>query len=385
MTQRGSVRKRGATWTAYWTIASPDGVRRQRTKGGFTSKREAQAFLNETLASIGTATYTAPSKLTLGRYLRDHWLPTVRATTRASTWDSYRRHVEQHIAPVIGGIPLQQLGPQHLDRFYADKLAAGRLDGSRGLSVKTVRNIHAVLHKALRDAERKQLVARNVAASADPPRQQQRPIDRARTWTPEQLRQFLEAMRPHRLYAAFLLAATTGMRRGEILGLRWQDIDFEQRRLAVRQTVVSVAYEVQVSAPKTSKGRRTIAVDARTLAALTSHLEQQDRERVLVGDGYAPLDLVFAREDGKPIHPDLFSQIFDRTVAKLPLPRIRFHDLRHTHATLGLAAGVAPKVMSERLGHATVAFTQDVYVQAIPRLEHEAAETIADLISGTGP
>jgi integrase len=234
---------------------------------------------------------------------------------------------------------LQQLSAQYLDRFYAAKLAGGRLDGSKGLSVKTVRNIHALMHKALRDAERKQLVSRNVAANADPPKQTHRSFDKTQTWSAEQVMTFLNAMSSHRLYAAYLLAVTTDMRRGEILDLRWQDLDFDSHKLAVRQTVVSVAYEIQLSAPKTAKGRRSIPLDAGTLTELAAHRRAQDHERKLVGIGYADNDLVFAREDGRPIHPDLFSQIFDRTVAKLDVPRIRFHDLRHTHATLGLAAG----------------------------------------------
>ena len=242
-------------------MPGPDGSRRQRTKGGFTTKHDAQTFLTQQLASLTSATYAEPSKLTLGQYLLDYWLPTVRSTTRPSTWDAYRRAVEQHIVPALGGVSVQRLTPHQLDRFYADKLQGGRLDGTSGLSVKSVRNLHALLHKALRDAERKQLVSRNVATSADPPKQAHRTIDRAQTWTPDEFRVFLNAVRPHRLYAAFLLAATTGMRRGEILGLRWCDVDFEQRRAAVRQTIISVAYEVQLSSPKTAKGRRSLAVD----------------------------------------------------------------------------------------------------------------------------
>jgi integrase len=138
----------------------------------------------------------------------------------------------------------------------------------------------------------------------------------------------------------------------------------------------------KLSSPKTAKGRRSLAVDDATLAALTAHRRGQINERTLIGDSYSDLDLIFAREDGRPIHPDLFSQTFHRTVARLPVPRIRLHDLRHTHATLGLRAGVPPKVMSERLGHATVAFTQDVYGHSLPWREREAADTIAPLMLG---
>jgi integrase len=201
-----------------------------------------------------------------------------------------------------------------------------------------------------------------------------------KTWTAEELRTFLKALADSRLEAAYTLAATTGMRRGEVLGLRWQDIDFDRKRLAVRQTVLCVNYQIIFGTPKTAKGRRSITLDVVTLAALQAHRRRQIAEKGELGSAYLDNDLVFAKLNGSPLNPDYFSQYFDRTVARLALPRIRLHDLRHTHATLGLAAGIYPKVMSERLGHATVAFTQDVYMHTIPRLEEEAADQMASLI-----
>ena len=201
-------------------------------------------------------------------------------------------------------------------------------------------------------------------------------------WTAEELRVFLAAIDGHRLEAAYVLAATTGMRRGEVLGVRWSDLDSGRSRLAVRQTVVCVGYQITFGTPKTARGRRLIALDPITMAALAKHRQQQVDERAVLVDGFTDNDLMFAKVDGSPINPDYFSQAFDRTVAKLPIRRIRLHDLRHTHATIGLAAGIPPKVMSDRLGHATVAFTQDIYMHAIPRLEDEAAEQMADLIFG---
>jgi integrase len=153
------------------------------------------------------------------------------------------------------------------------------------------------------------------------------------SWTAQELSTFLDATSEHHLFSALLLAASTGMRRGEVLGLRWQDIDFANSRLAVRQTVITVNYEVLMSTPKTGKGRRSIALDSRTLSALKEQRKRQLEERMSVGS-YDDQGLVFARPDGGPLHPDFFSQSFDRFVAKSKLPRIRLHDLRHTHATL---------------------------------------------------
>lgn len=376
--QRGFVRKRGTTWTAYWTDLSSD--RRQRTKGGFRTKKEALAHLAEILGRLQRGEVVEASKLTFGAYLTDQWLPLAKRSVRQTTWDSYDRMLRNHVIPVIGGVPIQDLTASHLDGLYTDLLTGGRKDGQEGgLSAKTVRYLHTTLQKALRDAERKQLVYRNVAQAADPPKPGSRSKE-MRTWSAEEVGIFLTTMAEHRLSAAYLLAASTGMRRGEILGLRWRDVDFVTGRVAVRQTITSVNYEIIVGEPKTSRGRRSIAIDSTTAKALRDHRKRQQSERKAMGEGFKDQDLVFCRPDGSPIHPDYFSQTFDRTVARVGLRRIRLHDLRHTHATLGLAAGVPAKVMSDRLGHATVAFTQDVYMHAIPQLEADAADQIADLI-----
>ena len=338
--------------------------------------------MTETLVRLRRGDVVEPTKLTLGDYLTDHWLPMMQRSVRKTTWDSYDRIIRNHVVPRIGWVPLQDLRAAHLDRLYTDLLREGNLNKKEGggLSPKTVRYIHTTLHKALKDAERKQLVLRNVAQAADPPKIRAAGSAELTTWSGEEVGTFLKAMEEHRLYAAYLLAASTGMRRGEVLGLRWIDIDFKARRLAVRQTVTAVNYRVEIGTPKTARGRRSIALDSTTVKALQEQLKRQLAERAKVAEGFTDRGLVFCKPDGSPIHPDYMSQTFDRTVARLGLRRIRLHDLRHTHATLGLAAGIAPKIMSDRLGHATVAFTQDVYMHAIPQLESDAADQIADLI-----
>ncbi len=205
------------------------------------------------------------------------------------------------------------------------------------------------------------------------------------TWTAGELGRFLDFVVDDRLYGAWVLAATTGLRRGEVLGLRWSDVDLDSGRLAVRQTLVSVAYETKFSTPKTKRGRRSVSLDATTVMALRSHRKRQLEERMEWGPAYQDSGLVVTRENGVLVHPDRFTQMFDKHVKNSGLPRIRLHDLRHTHATLALAAGVHPKVLSERLGHATVAFTLDVYSHAVPALQEEAAERVASLIFKAGP
>jgi integrase len=373
---KGTVIKRGKSWSVVLDLGrDAAGKRKREWHSGYRTKKDAERARIELLSSIDKNTHVSPSKLTVNNFLADEWLPAIRASVRPSTLDSYEQMIRVHVAPTLGATKLQKLTAAQLNGFYADLLEGGRRDG-KGLAPKSVRNIHVVLRKALGDAVRWNLLTRNPAEFADPPKLVDSGRREMASWTAQELSTFLDATSDHHLFAAWLLAASTGMRRGEVLGLRWQDIDFNNSRLGVRQTVITVNYEVLLSTPKTVKGRRSIALDSRTLATLKEHRKRQLEERMSVGI-YHDKGLVFARPDGGPIHPDFFSQSFDRLVAKTKLPRIRLHDLRHTHATLALQAGVHPKVVSERLGHSSVSFTMDVYSHAIPAMQADAAEAVA--------
>jgi site-specific recombinase XerC len=229
---RGFVRKRGSTYTWYFDVPDPmTGKRRQYSKGGFRTKRECQQALNEALSTLRTGTFVEPSQRTVAGFLVEEWLPAMRPPrVRPSTWLSYRKNVERHIVPALGHLPLQRLTPAQLTAFYRGLLSSGHRQGSGGLAPKTVRNIHGALHAALRDAVRWGYVARNVAAAADLPKGM---APEMRVWSPEQLRAFLDQVRDDRLYAAWLLLATTGMRRGEVAGPRWVDVDLDAGRLVV--------------------------------------------------------------------------------------------------------------------------------------------------------
>jgi integrase len=217
---RGSIKKRGSSWTAVYDEPSQDGKRKQRSKGGFATRREATRYLNDQLARIDGGSYSEPSKLTLRDYLETEWFPSVEATLRPLSLRRYRSTVKHHIVPHIGGIRLQQLSAGHLNGLYR------RLEQD-GLSPASRRLVHAVIGRALRDAERWQRVPRNVARLADPPA---RPQSRAIAWTDTELRRFLEHVQDDRLYALWRLAATTGMRRGELLGLTWRALDLDAGR-----------------------------------------------------------------------------------------------------------------------------------------------------------
>jgi len=380
---RGYTAKKGNRYYAviYEGVDPLTGKERRRWYAAGPRKADAQQMVTELMKRKHDGEYRPPDRVTLGSYLTDRWLPTKRAQLRLSTFDSYRRNIKLHVIPRIGHIPLQRLTPEDLDSLYAT-LAEDRANGRRGLAPKTIHSIHQMLHKALADAERKGSVVRNVAALADPPKLSSAKKRAMRVWDAEQLRQFLDSIEQHRLYPAFYLAASTGMRRGEVLGLQWTDVDLDGRRLSVSQALLSVSYAIQIGDVKTGPSRRTIDLDPRTVSVLRSWRKRQLEERLALGENYQDHGLVFTGPEGTPIHPDFFSQTFDRKVGRSGLPRIRLHDLRHGHASLLLKSGVPVKVVSERLGHATPAFTMTVYQHVLPGMQAEAATTFANLVFG---
>jgi len=377
---RGHVRKRGKTWTSYWFVVDPDGKRVQKSKGGFRTKQLANEHLTAQLGSIQRGEYVEPTKLTVGEFLQAKWLPAIAATIRPTTLVSYRMHVEKYVVPRIGGVQLQTVSGDTLNKLYAELLEGGRIKREGGLSPASVRRIHATVHRAFRDALRWNRVVRNPADAADPPRARATRPSEHQVWNAAELKCFLAAVESDRLYPAFAVAATTGLRRGELLGSRWADLDFETARLAVRQTLITVQNKMVFSTPKTTRGRRNIPLDQHTLAILRAHRARQAEERLAWGPGYQDHDLIFAWESGAPINPNTLSQKFDRLVGRLGLPRIPFHGLRHGYASMSLSVGVPTKVVSDRMGHATSAFTQDQYMHAIPSLQEDAAEKVAALI-----
>jgi integrase len=355
------------------------GRRRQKWHSGFRTKREAEKGLTALLAAQDTGTYVAPQKITLGEYLADRWLPAIEATVRPTTFAGYRAHVRVYVIPALGSIPLQSVTTDQLSTFYLQLHRTGGRDGG-ALAPATVRRVHATLHRGFRDAMSWGYLNRNPAALAVKPKQRSAGSVEMKTWTADELRRFLDRVRDDRLFLAWRLAASTGLRRGELLGLRWQDVDLDAGRVSVRQTPTTVGNKVAFGEPKTARGKRNIALDGVTIGALRTWRARQAQERLAFGPAWQDTGLVFSREGGSLIHPDTFSFWFDRHVRAADIPRIRLHDLRHTHATLALQAGVPAKVVSERLGHATVAFTLDVYSHVVPALQENAAERIAALV-----
>lgn len=296
---------------------------------------------------------------------------------KPSTLHSYRRNLQIHVLPTLGGKKLQQLTPVMLNKLYA-MLAAATPDRD-GLSPKTIRYIHTTIHKALADAADSDLIQRNPAGRAKPPRVNSGASASVASWNTSELSAFLDAVKELRLGPIWRLAAMTGMRRGKILGLRWADVDLDAARLSIRHALVAVGYDVIESTPK-SHNARVVDLDTETVAQLRAHCQRQQEERELWGADYEDHDLVVAKENGEAIHPHTFSQSFERIITKAGLRKIRLHDLRHTHASLALKAGVPVKVISERLRHESQAFTLKQYAHVIPGMQAEAAAQVAALI-----
>jgi integrase len=356
-----------------------DGRRRQKWHGGFRTRREAEAARAQLVNDVNNGAYVIPGRTTLSEWIRDSWLRMTEPRVKPTTFHSYRQNLELHVIPVLGQKRLQQLTPPMLTGLYGRLAQAS--EERRGLSAKTISYIHSTLHKVLSDAVDSGLLIKNVAAAAKPPRPNRRATDGIQAWEPNELARFLQAVRGSRLEAIWRLSAMTGMRRGEVLGLRWCDVDLDRARLSVRQALVAVGYEVVHSTPK-SHGARVIDLDAETVNQLRAHREGQTKERAEWGNDYRNQDLVVAKENGEPIHPHTFSQTFERLIEKHCLRKIRLHDLRHTHATLALKAGVPVKVISERLGHESPAFTLKQYAHVIPGMQAEAAAQVAAMIDG---
>jgi integrase len=381
----------GERWSiVYRAYDRERGARRQFRKGGFVSKAEAQKALRKALQQVDDGEHVTPSSFTLRAFVEQRWLPAVQGELRPSTFSSYSRNLRLHVLPALGATSLQRLDAGQLQALYGVLLARGRKDHKEGraLSVRTVRYIHTILKSALQAAVEWDLVRTNPAAKVKSPKQSAATgPEGMRTWDRDQVRASLASTEGDRLRTLWLVLLTTGMRRGEALGLCWDAVDLDTGRLKVTRTLVDLGPggEPVWSDPKTLAGRRVIALDSGTVAALRTHRAQQLTDRLAVGAGWSACakgdgGLVFTMPDGGPLHPERLSRRFQAGTRRAGLPMIRLHDLRHTHATLALEAGVNAKVMQERLGHADVSITLRVYSHVSQTLASDVAEQVARLI-----
>ena len=352
--------------------------RRRKTQAGFATRKEAEAAMCKVMSAVEERSYVVPTRITVREYLLREWLPAIRGTVRPTTFASYATHVEGHIVPALGSLQLSRVSAQSINVFYAKLLENGRLQGRGSLSPATVRRVHATLHRALKDAVRWQRLSVNPADAADPPKGQSKERELP-AWNAEQLAGFLCSVKDDRLFALWRLLSMTGCRRGEALGLRWDDLDLEANTVTIRRALVPLGGRVEISEPKTARGRRRIALDPLTIETLRSHASRQADERSACEDWFES-GYIFTTEDGQPLDPHRISKAFERHLRGAALPRIPLHGLRHTYATLALSSGVNPKIVSARLGHSTVALTLDIYSHVLPQADQEAADRIAALV-----
>lgn len=381
---KDGVVHRGSTWSYVIRVRDPEtGRSRPRWVGGFRTEREAKRARDEARVAANRSEYVNRDTITLGAYL-DGWLAVHQVEVKPQTFASYKDVVRRYVVPRLGTTRLQALQPAMLTRLYADLRATGGVHGT-GLSPRTVDYVHAVMRKALKDAV---VVDRLLASS---------PADRAKrprkdapgpreVWSARQLGVFLESAREHRLHPFFHVAAFTGARRGELLNLRWSDVDLVAGVLQIRGTAAVV--EGQWVEGTTKGGNaRTVTLDVGTVEVLRAHRAAQHVERLAAGTDWPSSDYVFTRGVGLPLYPDPPSQLMPKLIERQnqseesePLPRMRLHDLRHVHATVLLLAGVPVHVVAGRLGHADPSITLRVYAHVLREAESQAADVFAEAI-----
>jgi integrase len=364
---KGHIRERSpGHWAIVVEMREPETGRRRRKWHSFSgTKRQAQVECARLVSEIKVGTYVEPSKTTFAQFL-DRWLDDVRNRVAPRTHERYAQICHKNIAPLLGAIPLAKLKPEQISEAYAKALATGRRKGNGGLSPRTVRQMHAIVKSALAQAVKWEHLVRNPAAAVRGPK-----VGRAamQTYDLAQTAELIEAARGRRIFIPTLLAVLCGLRRGEIAALRWRHVDLSAAQLAVVQSAEQTADGVRYKEPKSGRGR-TIALSATLLAELRTHRLKQAQELLQVGKRLSDDDFVVTRADGLPLRPHSLGQEWVRFLARNGgLPRIRFHDLRHAHATHLLSSGVHPKVASERLGHSKVGITLDLYSHVLPNMQ----------------
>ena len=367
---KGHIRPRGDAWELKFDVASDTGERKTRYVTFRGGKRAAQRKLTELLDQANKSTLIEPSKDTLGQYL-DRWeRDWVASNVGPKTGERYRELVKTHIRPHLGAIPLQKLRPANLGELYARLLREGRGAG-QGLAPRTVGHVHRVLHKALAVALDWELVPNNVADRAKPPRVAAGEIE---IMTEDQVADALAKLRGRAIYPIVALALATGLRRGELLALTWENVDLDAAKLRVERSLEQTKGGLNFKSPKTRHGRRGVSLSPWIVRDLRAHRKAQQELRLRLGLGQLPDDaLLFTNLEGGPRSPNAMSKEWVRSAAQLKLPRVNFHAFRHTHASQLIAAGMDVLTISRRLGHGSPTITLGVYGHLFSNTDDEAA------------
>ena len=368
----GHIRRTGQrSWAVLVDLPrGPDGKRRRKWHTVHGNKKDAQRKRNELVHQLETGAYVEPARMTVTEFL-ERWLKHASSKVGEKTFERYHEIVHKNLIPALGALSLPRLQPLHIEDFYTEMLESGRKNGNGGLSPQTVTHFHRVLRSALNQAVMWRMLVRNPADAVEPPKVERREmhtLDASRTaW-------LFTAAEGSRLYTAIVLESTLGIRRGEVFALRWSDLSFNAGVATIRRSLQQTNAGLKFKTPKNGKARR-VSLLKLTIDTLIQHKKEQAKERALFGKDYPDNDLVCALPDGRPWPPDSFSAEFRRFRDKCGL-KIRYHDLRHSHATQLMEQGVHPKVVSERLGHSSVGITLDLYSHVSPNLQDEAAQKL---------
>lgn len=365
---------RGVRWRGRYTFPDPATGKLTWRRLTARTKGECQQRIAEALVKAGAGA-VIDERLTVAAYA-PRWLAAIEPTVRPATYRRYHDLLTQRVLPALGGKRLARVTALDLQALYAALIETG-------LSPTTVRQVHAIIHRALKHATQWGILDRNVASLAQAPR---RATPRPMTWSPDQVAAALAAGDRTDLAALWRIALLCGLRRGELLALRWEDVDLDRATLAVRRTLSRGAGNAwQLGEPKSAKSRRSVALPPSCVAAVRAHQDRQGFQRQRLGDGWIETGFLFTSRSGGPLHVNTLDAAFRRLIADAGVPRIPLHALRHTSATLLLIAGVSPKVVSERLGHASVGFTLDVYSHVTTGLQADAAARIDALARPAAP
>lgn len=373
---RGSIQQRkgksGISYSPRLRIPDPTtGEQKEIRLPVQRTKKAAQQALTQALHELDRGTYIEASDLTVAEFLKE-WLQSIGASKASSTVFTYEYIVRKHLVPTLGGIGLSKLKPLDIQRCY-------QRFRDQGAAASTVGTRHTVLHSALEQAVRWEMLPRNPADGVKVPTATARSY---KTWTAEECGEFLAAATDDERAPLWHLALETGMRLGELLGLKWTDLDSENAVLAVQRTLTRTAKGQWVVGEQTKsrRGRRSLTISRDCVAILHAHRKRQLERRVALGPEWNDLGLIFDRGDGRACSPATTQTALKRGIGRAGVSVIRFHDLRHTYATLALINGVHPKVVQERLGHSSIAMTLDLYSHVIPSLHREATDLLADLL-----
>jgi len=336
------------------------------------TKADAQKRLTELLHQLDTGVYLKPGKTTVAEYLTAWLRDYAKPSLSPRGYERYESVIRVHLKPALGHIPLTQLRPGHLQKHYTALLDAG-------LRPRSVRYDHVILHKALETAVKWGLVSRNVADATSPPKAGRTDIQ---TWDESEMGQFLETAKDTQYYALFYTALFTGARRSELLALRWSDIDFILSQLNISRGLHQLRDGRYVfTQPKSAKSLRSIALSPSAILVLDHHRMAKNIEAKMLGIELKDTDLVFCHLDGKPLRPNTVSRAWGMTATRAGVKVIRFHDARHTHASIMLKQGIHPKIVQERLGHASIQITLDTYSHVAPGLQQAAANRFDEVLS----